>query len=73
MILKAEEIRDLAIYAGYTVTDEYETCDLETEFNIQEGPCVVIDSDSGESKCYQHVATCDGCSGNEIHPLGRPI
>lgn len=76
MILTADEIRDLAIVAGFKVEGSVD--DLEAEYAIHNGPLAgVANCDGGDPEYYRHVVTCDGCEAGEVEPIGaageRPI
>ena len=76
MILTADEIRDLAMVAGFEVSGTVE--DLEAEYAIHNGPVRgVADCEGGDPEYYRHVVTCDGMEPNEVQPIGaateRPL
>tara|TARA_B100000446_G_scaffold184352_1_gene206221 strand:- start:85476 stop:85730 length:255 start_codon:yes stop_codon:yes gene_type:complete len=76
MILTADEIRDLAMVAGFEVTGTVD--DLEAEYSIHNGPLAgVADCDGGDPEYYRHVVTCDGMDLGEVQPIGaateRPV
>lgn len=71
MILTAEEIRDLAEYAGIaTSIDFLDEGWQEEEFSIDPCPESGVMDDNSTVIFSRHVVTCDGCDGNECTPLG---
>lgn len=69
MILTADEIRDLALVAGFEVSGEVD--DLEAEYWIHNGPSAGVAScDDGDPEYYRHVVTCDGMEPGECQPIG---
>jgi len=69
IILTGKEVKDLAEYAGYTVTggeDEIE----ESEFTILPCPKDGVFDDSGKASFSNYVVVCDGCDNNECSPIG---
>lgn len=69
MILTADEIRDLAMVAGFEVSGKVD--DLEAEYVIHNGPSAGVAScDGGDPEYYRHVVTCDGMEVGECQPIG---
>ncbi len=73
--LTVQEIKDLAEFAGLSVSDE--RTDMNPDYKIQvcrkESGFEVLDEDAGKTERYAVVAKCDGCDYNETQPLGSPI
>lgn len=77
MMLTGEEIKNLAEYAGFTVTWSTNSQDKEdlfdAEYEVYPCPENGVMDDDGKVHLYGPVVSCDGCEGNECIPLSDPI
>ena len=53
MYLTGKEIKDLAEYAGFTVS-------------VDDCPKLGVQDDDGKVNHYSHVVTCDGCADHRL-------
>jgi hypothetical protein len=78
MVLTMEEIRDLALFCGFTVdgngAETRDTEELETEYVIEDCPAQgVMDEDQKRALHYRHVAYIEEYPDEGVMGLGPEL
>ena len=71
--LTGKEILELALCAGFSVVENYDSDELETEWDIQACPAEGVLNDDNEIEHYRHVAWLAEYPEEGAFPLGDPI
>lgn len=70
--LTAQMIKELAEYAGFTVTED-PGMDMEYEYRIEQCPEMGVLLDDKEVAHYEYVVVDVEVDDGEVHPLGKEI
>lgn len=73
IVLNGKEIKDLAEFAGFTISSRFELTDdeMETEYVIADCPKEGTVDDDGTARHYDHIAYLSECPEEGVCPLGE--